>query len=62
MTLRDQILEELSYTDMTEDGLKRRLKHPVHRELTSMQHEGLVRPLIKDGETRWTLIEKTDDL
>lgn len=41
-SLQSRILEELSYTDLTEEKLSKLVKAPVHRELVRMTKDGLV--------------------
>jgi len=53
--LQSRILEELEYTDLTEERLSKILKTPVHRELARMEKEGLVKRVVKDEEERWGL-------
>ena len=53
--IQSKILEELEYTDLTEERLSKILKTPVHRELVRMEKEGLVKRAIKDEEERWGL-------
>lgn len=55
-TLQSRILQELEYTDLTEERLSKILKAPVHRELARMEKEGLVKKVVKNEEERWGLI------
>ena len=55
-TLQSRILQELEYTDLTEERLSKILKTPVHWELARMEKEGLVKKVAKDEEERWSLI------
>jgi len=55
-TLQSRILEELSYTDLTERDIAKMLKSPVHRELARMEREGLVRKVTKNEEEKWEMV------
>jgi hypothetical protein len=53
--VQKRILEELEYTDLTEERLSKILKTPVHRELARMEKEGIVKRVTKEEEERWGL-------
>lgn len=55
-SLQSQILTELSYTDMTEEALSKRLKSPVHRELSKMEKEKLVKKVERRDKDVWTKV------
>lgn len=54
--IQSKILQELEYTDLTEERLSKILKTPVHRELARMEKEGLVKKTEMYGEERWRLV------
>lgn len=53
-TIEFQILEELDYSDMTTDALKKRLHEPVARILEDMSTRKLIEEYeTQGGEIKW---------
>lgn len=55
-SLQSRILEELSYTDLTEVALGKLLKSPVHQELRRLEKECKIKRVTRRDEEVWEAV------